>query len=89
MTFGALLRALREASGLSQTELAKRTEVTRIRISEVERGATPPPPLGLQSRWYELAAETLGVTVVTLRALGRIHREHLIQGIPWHKAKAS
>jgi transcriptional regulator with XRE-family HTH domain len=43
LSFGAALRASRRAAGLSQRELAERTQLDFSYISKLENGRLPPP----------------------------------------------
>lgn len=58
----AALTAIRELSGLSQAELARRANISQGYISEIEKGAKRPSPSMVLR-----IAETLGVPVAALR----------------------
>ena len=55
-TQGTVLRAIRLASGTTQSELAERTGVHRSLVSRIERGLVPSWP-----RFRKAAATSLGV----------------------------
>src|SRR5687768_4846527 len=56
-SFGALLRRLRSAAGLSQEELAERSGVSRNGISDLERGLSQAP----RFETVRLLADGLGI----------------------------
>ena len=57
-----VLKALREKRGLSQTEVAKRSDVTRFYVSQLESGLRKNPSLPVLKR----IAKALGVPVTEL-----------------------
>ena len=57
-----MLKALRERKGLSQTEVAKRSGVTRFYVSQLESGLRKNPSLPVLKR----LARALGVPVTEL-----------------------
>lgn len=59
---GRMLKALREAKGLTQAELAKRAKVTRPYITMLEQGVRRGPSLATLRR----LARALGVPVTEL-----------------------
>ena len=66
--FGERLDALRKASGLTQTELARKLDVSRRMIAYYE-GETQYPPTAILPR----LAQTLGVTTDELLASENVH----------------
>ncbi len=62
-TFGINLRRLREAAGLSQAELALKSKVGRISISNTETGVVQSP-----GKTAAALADALGVTVAEMWA---------------------
>lgn len=62
MRAGDLVRAMRKDAGLSQSQLAKRLEVTQARISEIEAGiGAQGPTWDLMERLSAACGRTLGV----------------------------
>jgi DNA-binding XRE family transcriptional regulator len=62
MRAGDLVRAMRKAAGLSQSQLAERLEVTQARISEIESGiGRQGPTWDLMERISVACGRTLGV----------------------------
>jgi transcriptional regulator with XRE-family HTH domain len=59
--FGALVAHLRVASGLPQKELARRLNIARPYLANIERGAEVPGPavVGALTEWYPNHAEEL------------------------------
>lgn len=77
---GEALRQVRQASGLSQDQVAATVGTTRIAISRAESGAQPPPPailhawcaaLGLVATTNAARVEVIDVTPRLLEALRR------------------
>lgn len=63
--FGTRLKAIREAKGLTQVQLAEKLGVQQDRISRLERGAVEPG-------WTNVCriADALGVSVQEFRSSG-------------------
>jgi len=59
MDFGSRLKQLRELSGLSQSELARRAKITPAMIVMIENGKRPNPSLGTVRK----LASGLGITI--------------------------
>jgi transcriptional regulator with XRE-family HTH domain len=57
-----MLRAMREAKGLTQVQLAKRAKLTQSYLAEIETGTKKNPSLALLKR----LAKALGVPVTEL-----------------------
>ena len=60
--FGAMLKRIREAKGMTQLELAKRAKVAQGYVSALEAGAKKDPGLAVLKR----LARALGVSVTEL-----------------------
>ena len=71
MMLSHVLKTLREAKGLTQEELAKRTGVTREYLTMLESGARRNPSLAVLQR----LAKALGVSVAELLEKGRARRQ--------------
>lgn len=74
MSFGAKIRDLREARGLSQSKIAELTGVSRNAVSQWEAGVTEPT-----SRRLNILAKALGVTVEQLIAPPARNRQAVIE----------
>jgi DNA-binding XRE family transcriptional regulator len=73
MRAGDLVRAMRKEAGLSQSQLAKRLEVTQARISEIEAGiGAQGPTWDLMERLSAACGRTLGVAGDQSQAVARI-----------------
>src|SRR5215470_10974428 len=68
--FGVVLRGYRVAAGLSQEELAKRAQLSRRTISDLERGVTSGP----YRSTVALLADALGLDAAQRAALDRAAR---------------
>jgi transcriptional regulator with XRE-family HTH domain len=62
MSFGAMLKRLREERGLTQEALAKKARVHRVYVAQLETGAKDNPSLAVAQR----IARALGVAVTDL-----------------------
>jgi len=72
--FGALLRRLRSAAGLSQEELAERAGVSRNGISDLERGLSHTPrfeTVRLLADGLALGQDDRAVTFYLVRAIAK------------------
>lgn len=83
---GARLRKLRRDAGRTLVAVASAARYSKTQLIAIERCRRAPPPPE-HPVWHALA-ELYGVPLTTLQRQARREREHMVQGVPWHKRTA-